>query len=914
MKMIASMMLAIFLLVACGEKQLSDVEYIRKAKGLQQQGDLDSSVIELKNALKFNPNNAEARWLLGLIYNDLAKWESSEKELKTALQLGVDKKAIYPALMQTLLKQGEYKKVIEEIEISENFNAKLRVNIYAAMAEAHMGIGEGDKANAYIKMGVALDAENLLMQMAQVKYDIYQGKYKTAQKLLGGIVVKYPDNYSAFLLKGRVEGRLKLYKEAEESYSIVIDNSAGLLLTAYMHRALLRVRVNEFEKAELDLAQIKNKAPNHPQYFFAKGLLSMRKRNFIDAKGFFENALKYAPDSVETWLFLGGVYFELGNLEQAEKNLNKVVVKKPDNYHARKILTKVLVRANKLEQAKQIIKPVIEKLPEDPSVVLIYGKILMGLGEINDAVPILQKAFMLQWDQDGQSNFIGAVSEQATLESMIGEYPENIQSQILLILAYIRVNKLSEAGEEAAKFINAFPESALPHTLKGMVLAKNKKYKEAKKSFLMALQNRVADPLATLHLGKVLVLQGEMQEAENVFLTCLEKFPNHPLILPQVANLAAKSGRLESAKEYLQTWVKIYPESLEARLALVNFFIQSRDPFSALEVLRKPPQLNLDNVFALKFLGDIYLAMNAPASAVSAYGRMVGAQPNSPIAYYLLAKVYERVGDSRKAKLNIKKALRESPSHTPSRLSLAHIYITEGEIEKAGEIIAGLEKDENNADKLVLLGRYELATGDSNAAISYYEQALSISKSPKAAVQLAKAYYTIKEVGKGIDVLQKWLENNPRDIAVRYILANSLLQSGAVEKAKVEFKNILQDAPDHILALNNLAFISIEEDFQLALEYAQKAYLLAQNQPEIIDTYGVILLKAGKVKEALDKLVVAHRKRKGDQEIALHYAQALIANGDEVTARDILKDSINGKLVNKKIRQEAIELLEMIGE
>ncbi len=907
-------MLAIILLTSCGEKQLSDIEYIRKAKGFQQQGDLESSVIELKNALKFNSKNAEARWLLGLIYNDLAKWESSEKELKAALQLGVDKKAIYPALMQTLLKQGEYRKVIDEIEISESFSTKLRANVYAAMAEAHMGLGEGGKAYTYIEMGIGLDAENLSIQMVQIKYSVYQGNYKTAQKLLEETVVKYPEHYSAWLLKGRVESRLKIYEEAEKSYSVVIDNNEGLSLTAYMHRALLRIRINELEKAELDLAQIKNKILDHPTYFFAKGLLSMRKGNFIDAKDFFESSLKSAPDSIETWLFLGGVYFELGNLEQAEKNLNKVIVKNPDNYHARKILTKVLVKANKLEQAKLVIKPVIEKLPEDPSVVLIYGKILMGLGEINDAVPILQKAFMLQWDLDGQSNFIGAVSEQATLESIIGEYPENIQTQILLILAYIRVEKLSEASDEAAKFANALPESALPHTLNGMVFVKNNKYEEAERSFLIALQNRIADPLATLHLGKMLVKQNKVQEAEKVFLNCLEKFSNHPLILPQIANLAAKSGRLDSAMGYLQTWVKIYPESLEARLALANFFIQSRDPFSALEVLRKPPQLNLDNVFALKFLGDIYLAMNAPASAVSAYGKMIGAQPNSPIAYYLLAKVYERVGDSRRAKLNIKKALRENPNHIPSKLSLAHIYITEGEIKKAGKLIADIGKVGNNADKLVLLGRYKFATGDSEAAISYYEQALSISKSPKAAVQLAKAYYTIKEAGKGIDVLQKWLENNPRDIAVRYILADSLLQSGMVEKAKIEFKNILQDAPNHILALNNLAFISIEDDFQLALEYAQKAYLLAQNQPEIIDTYGVILLKAGKVKEALDKLVVAHRKRKGDQEIALHYAQALIANGDEITARDVLKDSINGKSFNTKIRQEAIELLEMIGE
>lgn len=909
------MVLAVFLLAACGGKQLTDVEYIRKAKGFQQQGDLASSIMELKNALKSNPENAEARWILGLIYSDLAEWEKSEEELKIALRLGVEKKAIYPTLMRVLLNKGEYREVIEEIEISEKFNAKLRVDMYAAMAEAHLGVGEEDKANAYIERGFVLDAENLLIQMVQVKYNLYQGKYKIAQKLLRDIVVKSPEYYKAWLLKGRVESRLKQYEEAEESYSNVIDNSsANLSLIAYMHRALLRIRVNEFEKAELDLAHIEKKASKHPKYLFAKGLLSMRKRKFNDAKEFFEDSLKYAPESVETSLFLGGVYFELGNLEQAEKSLNIVVLKDSDNFYARKILAKVLVRANKLKRAKEIIKPVIDELPEDPSVVLIYGKILMGLGETNDAMPILQKAFMLQWDQEGYSNFIGAVSEQATLETMIGEYPENIQSQILLILAYIRVDKLSEASKEAAEFIGAFPESALPYTLKGMVLVKQGEYKAAEQSFLTALKNREFDPLATLHFGKILIRNGNSKEAELLFFDCLQKFPNHPLILPQIANLFAKSGRFEQARKYLETWTKSHPYSLEARLALVNFLLQARDPFNALETLRKPPQLDLGNVFALKLLGDIYLAMNAPASAVSAYGRVIGAQPHSPVGYYLLAKAYERVGDSKKTKLNIKKSLQISPEHTPSKLSLANIYITEGKVKRAGEIIDSLEKDETNANFLVLFGRYKLAMGDSTKAIEYYRQALSISKSAKAAVHLAKAYYTIKEIDNGIDVLQDWLMKNPKDIAVRYVLADSLLQLGKIEQAKIEFGKLLQRAPEHVLALNNLAFISIDEDFELALGYAQKAYLLAPEQPDIIDTYGVVLLKAGKIKEALDKLIVAHRKRREDQEIALHYAQALIANGDSIAASKVLLTVVDDKSGSKKIRTEISALLKELAK
>ena len=56
-------------IVAC-DSELTVQEHILNAKDFEESGEIKASVIELKNALQKNPENIEARWMLGRIYLD----------------------------------------------------------------------------------------------------------------------------------------------------------------------------------------------------------------------------------------------------------------------------------------------------------------------------------------------------------------------------------------------------------------------------------------------------------------------------------------------------------------------------------------------------------------------------------------------------------------------------------------------------------------------------------------------------------------------------------------------------------------------------------------------------------------------------------------------------------------------------
>src|SRR5437660_2230046 len=102
---------------ACDRAQhYTDQEHVQKAKDFQDQGKLNSALIELRNALQKNPKNSEARWRLAEVYVSQGLGEPAESELKKAKELGMDTEALKIPMGQALLLQGLYARVLAEIQ------------------------------------------------------------------------------------------------------------------------------------------------------------------------------------------------------------------------------------------------------------------------------------------------------------------------------------------------------------------------------------------------------------------------------------------------------------------------------------------------------------------------------------------------------------------------------------------------------------------------------------------------------------------------------------------------------------------------------------------------------------------------------------------------------------------------------
>ncbi len=102
---------------------LTEQEHIERAKDFESQGNLKTSIIELKNAVQKNPDSAQARLLLGQIYLKTGQGAEAEKELQRAKSLGVGDDSIKPLLAEAILRQGEFQRLFGEISLTGSESA-----------------------------------------------------------------------------------------------------------------------------------------------------------------------------------------------------------------------------------------------------------------------------------------------------------------------------------------------------------------------------------------------------------------------------------------------------------------------------------------------------------------------------------------------------------------------------------------------------------------------------------------------------------------------------------------------------------------------------------------------------------------------------------------------------------------------
>jgi FimV-like protein len=123
-------------------------------------------------------------------------------------------------------------------------------------------------------------------------------------------------------------------------------------------------------------------------------------------------------------------------------------------------------------------------------------------------------------------------------------------------------------------------------------------------------------------------------------------------------------------------------------------------------------------------------------------------------------------------------------------------------------------------------------------------------------------------------------------------LAQFNLMNGQNKMAIDQFLTILKSDPQNVVALNNIAWAYSQEKDPRAFEYAEKAYKLAGDSAEVLDTLGWMLVEQGNTARGLPMLQKAITLSPDALEVRLHLAQALLKSGDKAKARKELEQIV----------------------
>lgn len=897
LKRLMTLALTSLMLFGCVGEDLSEKEYIERAKTHQDKGDLKASVIELKNALRKNSNNPEARWLLGTIYVDAGEGAAAEKELSRAKELGIDAAAITVPLGRAWLLQRNYSRVINDIQVSSTMSDNDKAWVHALRGGGYLGQQQFDQAAAEYASALKIKQDFVPAVVGEARLALAMNKLDEARQLAEHAVANAPKSAEAWEFKGDIQQYEGDFKQAEAAYSKAIENSAHAPGPLRFKRALLRIAAGNKEGAEEDIAALKRLGADHPAAHYANGLLKIQNKQFAEAQDAFEKVLKVQPTDLQAKFFLGVAHYALRHMEQAAQTLGEVVSAVPQADQARVLLSAAYFKMGDYKKAERTLEPAVQRHPDYAAALNLMSIIYLKVGKTDEGIATLNKVVALKADAASHMRLGLSLAWQGDTQRAVDEMQAaiDLDTQLpgadpMLILTQVKAREYDKALEAAERYRAKQPQEALPLDLIGLVYMAKQDEAKAVAAFKQALTIAPGDPSAAINLAMLALKNGNRDEARNLYAQVLKRTPDHLPSLMRLAQLEAMEGRDKPFVEWLERAIKAHPQALEPRVALATYYVRVGQAPEALKLMTEIQELYPNDPATLAVIGEAQLANNQESNAIATFQKLVKLQPKSVHAHYLLAAAYSQANQASEFGKQLDLVLKLDANHFLARVAKARLLVLENKLRPAISILSDLQKTQGrHPDVLALEGLIAMRQQQPQKAAEKYRSALNASSRSKFAVDLAEAQWMAGDQQGVLSTLETWLAKHPDDAMARYNVAVYYQALNRPKEAKEAYVKVIGQVPDHVLALNNLAWLMRKEDPHQALKYAEQALQRAPKSPPIMDTLGTLLLEQGQAERAVRLLSDASANAPADLSIRYHLAQALDQAGDRSQARAVLE-------------------------
>ena len=421
--------------------------------------------------------------------------------------------------------------------------------------------------------------------------------------------------------------------------------------------------------------------------------------------------------------------------------------------------------------------------------------------------------------------------------------PQNLQTQMNLVRAYLRARQTSQALAFAKQISVAHKNQVQVHFTLGMLLAGETQYRPA------LLELETADALAPetfeilRNLGETCFRAGDYAKSEVALNRALKIKPESADTLYVLGEVYAAQGRSVDALDALVHAHKLAPENLDIILLLGRTSIAQNYFEDAIPLLESGVKLAPQRADLRAALGEGYFLSGKVGKSLDEFKSLVSRDPSAR-SYALLGLTYRHLG----------------------RFADASKYFREG-----------LKRDPRNAFCLFNLGYIEERQGNTAKAEVLFRESLRLNPNlADALLELADLRIASKNFAEAAQMLRRYVKISPNPASGYYKLAmaeRSLHQSEAADRDLATFQTISKDTsagayhPHLFDYLDDRASLSAQARAEIDVaelkarvsehpDRTQDLYLLAGTQ-----------FKLGNRAEALQTIVQLDQLSKNDERL-----------------------------------------------
>lgn len=906
----AALFLAIALIVAtgCGQLNASAAELVAKAKEHISQNDYHRARIDLLNALQKDPNKIEARRLLATVSLKLGDAASAAKEIRKAIALGLPREQGQPTLAKALALQGDSDQVLAQTKaIPGDLPKAQQAMLLGIRGRALIAKERLEEAEQTLKHALSLDKKSPEALIGMAMLHATRSQYTEAGKSLDLALAAAPSSAEVWSTRGNLSLAQGKAAEADKAFSKAIEYRRYPSLDL-AKRALARAQLGEFQNAQADIDKLQQAgAGDNPFVSYVAGVNYFYQKKYNDALVALQTSAAKAPSYLPTDLFLAATHLALGNLEQALAIAQRVYAQAPDSLATARLLGAVQVRRSELGEAKGVLEKALHESPQNTPVLQTLTVLSLLQGEAAAAVKYSEKVASLDPNSDQARNMVmlaKLMNDQPLDEPALGGRNPNATGgdaytqEFLKAAGAFKQRDFEKALKSAQHLHKKYPEKADPIKLMAACHLVMGDWNAAKSELEQVLKISPDDAPSTKNLAKVEVQLGKPENARTLLEQLLATHPGDEEAALLLAAVDTRLGDTRAATGVLAKALQNNPSALAVREKLGAEYLRTGQVGKVLEVtrdlseaqLRKQPGL-------LELRGKAQLLSGDVAAAASSFKQWTEIAPDSAPAHYFYGDSLARSGKGDAARVELNRAAELAPTYLPARLGQIKLLALDGKIDAAKQALQKTKKA--FGDRIEILGIegwLALRTGDYVTAADRFAAAGKKRPSTELTLYLVQALWAAGNHDHAIDVMQTWLQDNPRDIVIRLQLANAYLASNREDDAIEAYDQIVKVHPNHVPSLNNLAWLNREKNPNKAMEYAKRAYDIAPKQPSVLDTMGVLLVRSGKSGDAaqgLSMLRNAFEQAPDNVEIGIHLAQALIQQKKFGEARGALEKLVD---------------------
>ncbi|MCA8928893.1 MAG: PEP-CTERM system TPR-repeat protein PrsT [Alphaproteobacteria bacterium] len=867
-------------------------DYYKDALEWLQKGDGRAALIQLRNAVKEDPDNFNARLLLGRLYLETGNLPSALKELEVAHKGAPgDETEVYYG--RALLAGRQYQKVLDTVQQTANDPTFGTVKVLIR-SEALFGLGRLDDAMAEVQPILAKDSNQPQANLMAARILAAQNDPKAAYAHVDAALVGNPKLMEAYLVRANLDYAARDMDKAMESLDRAIElapddprpkmlkaetlmrlgrlDEATTLVKAYQEKnprdvraAYLMARIlaaeGKYEEADQELRPISEAVRQIPAASLLAGIVKYHLEQYAQAEEALQRYVQTAGDEArQARRLIAAIQLRTLRPRAVLGTLQSLIGEGSRDVASMQMAASAYLRVNDLQNAKAMFARVVR-----------YG----APADVRQAQPFLQVLDSAKPDVDGK----------LTLDPLVKD--------TLVVLDLMRTGEEAEALKDALKLAEANPDNnSVANLVAGIYVARNDL--ETARKYLTPALERDPNAITLMRtMDRIDTAEGKFDAVEKRARDALAASPDNEQIILHLAQFLAQRGRRDEAVRLLEEKADALPQSLALRQTLARLDLALKRPDDARKRANEALAIGkAGTVQGLVLAGDIFVALKDLPAAEEAFGQLASATNQSTGALLKLAQVQFQAGDTKATRATLEQVLAKDPANAVANRSLVSLYLRDGDGDAA---MAAADRAAKANDILGLQLRAEVyrQTKRMDQAILEMRNGLAKHKISELAQQTFRLLVEAGKVDEAKKLLSGWLVDHPDDPDSLQLLSALLIREQDYGGAAVYLERAFSLLPNNPVVLNNLAWVRYELQRPGALAVARRAYRLAPQAPAVIDTLGWILVREGELDEGVKLLYTANDAAPKVGDIAYHLAFALEKSGKKTDAIGVLERALD---------------------